>query len=152
MPIFRVKSVKIYTGKKKFTRTCPWRPWQISGMSDKSMQWSDFRTDKSEKNPYCGNPGHDGVKASGFMTSNAGIESKLFDKLKDCRMPQFISAFLPEDFYGLGQTKENKHQRQMSRLRCEKWKKVKERSGKGENRHNRFEKKRRFHIFISVTS
>ena len=32
MPIFRVKSVKIYTGQKKFTRTCPWRPWQIWGM------------------------------------------------------------------------------------------------------------------------
>ena len=32
MPIFRVKSVKIYTGQKKFTRTCLWRPWQISGM------------------------------------------------------------------------------------------------------------------------
>ena len=32
MPIFRVKSVKMYTGQKKFTRTCPWRPWQISGM------------------------------------------------------------------------------------------------------------------------
>ena len=33
LPIFRVKSVKIYTGQKKFTRVCPWRPWQISGMS-----------------------------------------------------------------------------------------------------------------------
>ena len=33
MPIFRVKSVKIYTGQKKFTLTCPWRPWQIWGMS-----------------------------------------------------------------------------------------------------------------------
>ena len=32
LPIFRVKSVKIYTGQKKFTRTCPWRPWQIWGM------------------------------------------------------------------------------------------------------------------------
>ena len=32
MPIFRVKSVKIYTGQNKFTRVCPWRPWQISGM------------------------------------------------------------------------------------------------------------------------
>ena len=32
LPIFCVKSVKIYTGQKKFTRTCPWRPWQISGM------------------------------------------------------------------------------------------------------------------------
>ena len=32
MPIFRVKSVKIYTGQKKFTRTCSWGSWQISGM------------------------------------------------------------------------------------------------------------------------
>ena len=24
LPIFRVKSVKIYTGQKKFTRTCSW--------------------------------------------------------------------------------------------------------------------------------
>ena len=33
LPIFRVKSVKNYTGQKKITRTCPWRPWQISGMA-----------------------------------------------------------------------------------------------------------------------
>ena len=32
MPIFRVKSVKIYTGPKKFTRIYPWDPWQIRGM------------------------------------------------------------------------------------------------------------------------
>ena len=32
MPIFRVKSVKIYTGQKKFTRIYPWYPWQIRGM------------------------------------------------------------------------------------------------------------------------
>ena len=32
MPIFCVKSVKIYTGQKKFTWVYPWRPWQISGM------------------------------------------------------------------------------------------------------------------------
>ena len=31
MPIFCVKSVKIYTGQKKFTRVYPWRLWQISG-------------------------------------------------------------------------------------------------------------------------
>ena len=33
MPIFRVKSVKIYTGQKKFTRVYPWDPWQIWGMT-----------------------------------------------------------------------------------------------------------------------
>ena len=33
MPIFRVKSVKIYTGQKKFTRIYSWRSWQISGMT-----------------------------------------------------------------------------------------------------------------------
>ena len=32
MPIFRVKSVKIYTGQKKFTQICSWGSWQISGM------------------------------------------------------------------------------------------------------------------------
>ena len=32
MPIFCVKSVKIYTGQKRFTRIYPWDPWQISGM------------------------------------------------------------------------------------------------------------------------
>ena len=32
MPIFRVKSVKIYTGQKKFTQVYPWDPWQIWGM------------------------------------------------------------------------------------------------------------------------
>ena len=32
LPIFRVKSVKIYTGQKKFTRTLSVRPWQIWGM------------------------------------------------------------------------------------------------------------------------
>ena len=33
MPIFCVKSVKIYTGQKKFTRIYPWDPWQIRGMN-----------------------------------------------------------------------------------------------------------------------
>ena len=32
MPIFRVKSVKIYTGQKNFTRICSWGLWQIWGM------------------------------------------------------------------------------------------------------------------------
>ena len=32
LPIFRVKSVKIYTGQKNFTRIYSWRSWQISGM------------------------------------------------------------------------------------------------------------------------
>ena len=37
MPIFRVKSVKIYTGQKKFTRIYPWDPWQIWGMDNGSV-------------------------------------------------------------------------------------------------------------------
>ena len=47
MPIFRVKSVKIYTGQKKFTRVYPWLPWQIWGMikmvikSQKTGGWFD---------------------------------------------------------------------------------------------------------------
>ena len=32
LPIFRVESVKNYTGQKKFTRTCSWGSWQISRM------------------------------------------------------------------------------------------------------------------------
>ena len=32
MPIFRVKSVKIYTSQKKFTRVYSWLSWQIWGM------------------------------------------------------------------------------------------------------------------------
>ena len=32
LPIFRVKSVKIYTGQKKFTREFSWLSWQIWGM------------------------------------------------------------------------------------------------------------------------
>ena len=37
---FCVKSVKMYTGQKKFPRIYPWDPWQISGMCGyfKSMQ------------------------------------------------------------------------------------------------------------------
>ena len=37
MPIFCVKSVKIYTGQKKFTRTPSARPWQIWGMSTAAL-------------------------------------------------------------------------------------------------------------------
>ena len=33
MPIFRVKSVKIYTSQKKFTRELSWLSWQIWGMN-----------------------------------------------------------------------------------------------------------------------
>ena len=36
MPIFRVKSVKIYTGQKNFTQVYSWLSWQISGMSRSS--------------------------------------------------------------------------------------------------------------------
>ena len=34
MPIFRIKSVKIYTGQKKLTRIYSWRSWQIWGMQE----------------------------------------------------------------------------------------------------------------------
>ena len=33
LPIFRVKSVKIYSGQKKFTREFSWLSWQIWGMT-----------------------------------------------------------------------------------------------------------------------
>ena len=39
MPIFRVKSVKIYTGQKKFTPVYSWLSWQISGMGTGPTQW-----------------------------------------------------------------------------------------------------------------
>ena len=39
LPIFRVKSVKIYTGQKKFTRACSWRSWQISGTYEIRSLW-----------------------------------------------------------------------------------------------------------------
>ena len=41
MPIFRVKSVKIYTGQKNFTRVFPWRLWQIWGMDGGDDDESD---------------------------------------------------------------------------------------------------------------
>ena len=37
MPIFCVKSVKIYTGQFSFTQTCLWCLWQISGMGQRSV-------------------------------------------------------------------------------------------------------------------
>ena len=45
MPIFCVKSVKIYTGQKKFTRIYPWDPRQIRGMI--VMEWI-FPSEKSK--------------------------------------------------------------------------------------------------------
>ena len=59
MPIFRVKSVKIYTGQKKFTRVYPWRPWQISDMdfSSKcvfSVKFSICESKKVAVQPYSG--------------------------------------------------------------------------------------------------
>ena len=40
MPIFRVKSVKIYTGQKNLHGRRPWRPWQIWGMHPSSVRAS----------------------------------------------------------------------------------------------------------------
>ena len=37
LPIFCVKSVKIYTGQKKFTREFSWLSWQIWGMQASAM-------------------------------------------------------------------------------------------------------------------
>ena len=39
MPIICVKSVKNYTGQKKFTRICSWGSWQISGMIRSITFW-----------------------------------------------------------------------------------------------------------------
>ena len=43
MPIFRVKSVKIYTGQKNLHVRRPWRPWQIWGMPNQSINVNSFR-------------------------------------------------------------------------------------------------------------
>ena len=43
MPIVCVKSVKIYTSQKKFTRTPSARPWQIWGMSNIRAKRSEAR-------------------------------------------------------------------------------------------------------------
>ena len=53
MPIFRVKSVKIYTGQKKFTRIYSWRSWQIWGMSDSwQIQYEDKKRPKTALYKY----------------------------------------------------------------------------------------------------
>ena len=48
MPIFRVKSVKIYTGQKKFTRICSWDSWQISGMIKLNIKVSGYYFDLND--------------------------------------------------------------------------------------------------------
>ena len=45
MPIFCVKSVKIYTGQKKFTRVYSWLSWQIWGMSEIWSRSNAFTVD-----------------------------------------------------------------------------------------------------------
>ena len=39
MPIFRVKSVKIYTGQKNLHWRRQWRQWQLSGMEKMNKNW-----------------------------------------------------------------------------------------------------------------
>ena len=67
MPIFCVKSVKIYTSQKKITRTPSARPWQIWGMLDHceiATHWRAFQIEDksrhglvkltySEENSWC---------------------------------------------------------------------------------------------------
>ena len=48
MPIFRVKSVKIYTGQKKFTRVYPWDPWQIRGMVTDKWKYKAKNSNKTQ--------------------------------------------------------------------------------------------------------
>ena len=48
MPIFCVKSVKIYTGQKKFTWVYSWDPWQIWGMGDVWHGWQSCDTLRSQ--------------------------------------------------------------------------------------------------------
>ena len=43
LQIFRIKSLKIYTGQKNLHGRRPWRPWQISGMCLQCLtMWSAF--------------------------------------------------------------------------------------------------------------
>ena len=83
MPIFRVKSVKIYTGQKKFTRVCPWRPWQISGMMHQgciscvTCSYPELTEDHVLTSAY--------VKIFRIVTRNA--VNKSFWRKKDCSWP-----------------------------------------------------------------
>ena len=57
MPIFRVKSVKIYTGQKNLHWRSQWRQWQLSGMSNVLGQypWGSFEiTQKRKLDPKVG--------------------------------------------------------------------------------------------------
>ena len=48
LPIFRIKSVKIYTSQKKFTRIYLWDPWQIWGMGQSGC-WSSSTIPREAK-------------------------------------------------------------------------------------------------------
>ena len=52
MPIFCIKSVKIYTGQKKITRVYPWDPWQIWGMVPQ-LQAAPYPAGKQYITMYC---------------------------------------------------------------------------------------------------
>ena len=57
---FRVKSVKIYTGQKKFTQTCSWGSWQISGMDEEKQNETYCCTHlKGESKHYSGSLNQD---------------------------------------------------------------------------------------------
>ena len=50
MPIFHVKSVKIYTGKKNLHWRRQWRQWQISGMSESEEEGREYSSESEESN------------------------------------------------------------------------------------------------------
>ena len=49
MPIFRVKSVKIYTGQKNLHWRRQWRQWQLSGMFRSGSLWAKAPIWKKQK-------------------------------------------------------------------------------------------------------
>ena len=49
MPIFRVKSVKIYTGQKNLHWLRQWRQWQLSGME---IRWTTLTNPRQNFNKY----------------------------------------------------------------------------------------------------
>ena len=69
MPIFCVKSVKFYTGQKKFTRIYPWDPWQIWGMCQhlKVLIW--YLAFQGDRSPRGGNLGHTSRTSANSATS-----------------------------------------------------------------------------------
>ena len=86
MPIFRIKSVNIYTGQKKFTRIYPWDPWQISGMSQ--CKWFTQGQERQEHSsvkkeiPCCGGVHRNGSDFA-ILELKANMSRRVLSKKKE---------------------------------------------------------------------